>query len=164
MEQMRVREAVAWKEIAKKQQLWDDSELDSSSNSELHYNIEKSDESPVVTTREKSKAQEAAAAISPLSQSEEGGEEAESDGENPPADDAEERNDDAEESRDDDTAVEKFDDKESAVEKSGEQVEDSDPATTPEVRSKRWFVQGSWDVYYAGLSLNDKGNPSCSIQ
>ncbi|MCD9641265.1 hypothetical protein HAX54_027356 [Datura stramonium] len=47
-------------------------------------------------------------------------------------------------------------DKESATEKSGEQV-GSNPAATPEARSKRWYVQGS-DVYYAGYDLNDKGN------
>ncbi|MCE3051519.1 hypothetical protein HAX54_050060, partial [Datura stramonium] len=41
--------------------LRDESELNSSSGSEVHYNITSSDESPVVTTRAKSKAQEAAA-------------------------------------------------------------------------------------------------------
>ncbi|MCD7451964.1 hypothetical protein HAX54_014342, partial [Datura stramonium] len=117
------------------------------SGSKVHYNIETSNESPVVITREKFKAQEDAVATSPLSQFEEGGEEAKSNGEDPPANDEEESG-----------------DKESAVEKSGEQVEDSDPATTPKERSKRWFVQGSGDVYYIGLALNDKGNPNRSIQ
>ncbi|MCE0480767.1 hypothetical protein HAX54_037875 [Datura stramonium] len=42
-------------------QLRDGSESDSSSGSEVHYNITSSDESPVRTTRAKSKAQEAAA-------------------------------------------------------------------------------------------------------
>ncbi|MCD7465251.1 hypothetical protein HAX54_000915 [Datura stramonium] len=51
-----------------------------------------------------------------------------------------EGNDNAEESGDDDTKAEESDDKESVVENSGEQVEVSDPATTPEARSKRWFV------------------------
>ncbi|MCD9638062.1 hypothetical protein HAX54_021767 [Datura stramonium] len=130
----------------------------------MHYNIEISDESPVVTTREKSKAQEVVAAASPLPQSEEGREGAESDGEDSPMDDAEEGNNDAEESKGDDTEAEESDDKESAAEESGEQVEDSNPHTTLEARSKRWFVQGSRDVYYAGLALNDKGNPIRSIQ
>ncbi|MCE5166223.1 hypothetical protein HAX54_015996, partial [Datura stramonium] len=52
-------------------------------------------------------------------------------------DDAEEGNDDAEELGDDDTKVEDSGDKESAIEMYGEQVEDSDPTTTPEARSKR---------------------------
>ncbi|MCD9642555.1 hypothetical protein HAX54_029414, partial [Datura stramonium] len=123
------QEAAARKEIAKKRQVGDESELKSSSGSE----------------------------------SKEGGEEA-SDGDDPLADDTEEGNDDVEESGDDDTKAEESGNKESVAEKSGEQVEDSDPATTPEASSKRWFVQGSQDVYYAGLSLNDKGNPTRSIQ
>ncbi|MCD9645685.1 hypothetical protein HAX54_034811 [Datura stramonium] len=117
-----------------------------------------------ILQREKSKAQEPAAATGSPLQSEEGGEEAESDGDNPPVDNAEESNDDAEKSRDNDTEAEVSSDKESTAEKSGKQVEDSDPATTPEVRSKRWFVQGSMDMYYAGLTLNEKGNPNHSIQ
>ncbi|MCD7460356.1 hypothetical protein HAX54_043371, partial [Datura stramonium] len=121
------------------------------------------EEAPVVITRAKFKAQEATTATSPLSQSEEGGEEAESDGEDPPADDAEEGNDDAEESGDDDSEAEESGNKKSVAENSREQVEDSDPVTTPEERSKRWFVQGSRDMYYAGLALNDKGNPSHNI-
>ncbi|MCE3050790.1 hypothetical protein HAX54_048185 [Datura stramonium] len=70
-------------------------------------------------------------------------------------DNAEEGNNDSEESRDKDTEAEESGDKERVVEKSGEQVEDSDPATTPEVRSKRLFVQGSRDMYYARLALNE---------
>ncbi|MCE3050784.1 hypothetical protein HAX54_048143 [Datura stramonium] len=38
------------------------------------------------------------------------------------------------------------------------------PTFTPEERSKRWFLQGSRDVYYAVLHLDEKGNPSRSIQ
>ncbi|MCE5165948.1 hypothetical protein HAX54_013360, partial [Datura stramonium] len=57
---------------------------------------------------------------------------AKSDGEDPPADDAEEGNNDAEELRDNDTEAKKSGDKASASEESGEQVEDSDPPTTPE--------------------------------
>ncbi|MCE5166373.1 hypothetical protein HAX54_018088 [Datura stramonium] len=79
--------------------------------------------------------------------SDEGSDEAESDGVNPPADNVEEGNgnakegnDDAEESGDDDTEAEESGDKESAAEKSNEQVGDSEPATTPEARSKRWFL------------------------
>ncbi|MCE3216774.1 hypothetical protein HAX54_007997, partial [Datura stramonium] len=151
------------KEIAKRQKLRDRSESDSSSGLEVHYNIETSDESPMVTTRAKSKYQEIAVTTSPP-QSEEGGEEAESDGDNPPTDNAKEGNDDAEESGDEDTEAEESGDKESAAEKSGEQVEGSDPATTPEARSKRWFLQGSRDVYYAGLALNEKGNPNLNIK
>ncbi|MCE3215181.1 hypothetical protein HAX54_001202 [Datura stramonium] len=158
------QEAAARKEIAKRWHLHDESELDSSSGSEVHCNIETSDESPVVTTRVKSKAQEAAMTTASPSQFEEGGEEPESDGDNPPTDNAKEGNDDAEELGDDDTKEKESSDKESAAKKSGEQVEDSDPSITPEARSKRWFVQGSKDVYYAGLALNEKGNPSCSIQ
>ncbi|MCD9560352.1 hypothetical protein HAX54_018974 [Datura stramonium] len=67
------------------------------------------------------------------SESEERGEEAESDGDNPPADNAEEGNDDAEESGVEDIEAEGSGDKESAIEKSGEQV-DSEPATTLDVR------------------------------
>ncbi|MCD9641803.1 hypothetical protein HAX54_028247 [Datura stramonium] len=77
----------------------------------------------------------------------EGSDKAKSDGDNPPADNveesngnAEEGNDDAEESGDDDTEAEESGDKESAAEKSNEQVGDSEPATTPEARSKRWFL------------------------
>ncbi|MCE3216022.1 hypothetical protein HAX54_004481, partial [Datura stramonium] len=66
------------------------------------------------------------------SKSEEGGEEAESDGEYPPADNAEEGNDDAEELGDDDFEVEESGNKDSVAEKSYDQVDDSDPATTPE--------------------------------
>ncbi|MCE0481297.1 hypothetical protein HAX54_038948 [Datura stramonium] len=113
----------------------------SSSGSEVHYYIKTFDESPKVTTRVKSKAQEAVIATSPLSQSEEGGEETDSDGEKPHADDAEEGNDDAKESGDDDTEAEESGDKESATEKSSEQVEEYDPATTLEARSKIWFYR-----------------------
>ncbi|MCE0481193.1 hypothetical protein HAX54_038740 [Datura stramonium] len=117
-----------------------DAESDSSNGSEVHYNIETSDESLVVTTWGKSKAQEATMATSPHSLSEEGEEEDESDGEDPPADDAKQGNDDAEELGDDDTEAVESGEKESAAEKSREPVKDSDPATTPEERSKRWFV------------------------
>ncbi|MCE0480734.1 hypothetical protein HAX54_037836 [Datura stramonium] len=61
-----------------------------------------------------------------------------------------------------DTNAEESSDKDSATEESNEQEEDS--GITPEARSKRWFLQGSRDVYYAGLNLNEKGNPSRSIQ
>ncbi|MCD7449206.1 hypothetical protein HAX54_050644 [Datura stramonium] len=118
------QEAVAQKEIAKRQQLHDESKSDSSSGSEAHYNIENSYESPFVTTREKYKAREATVATTSPPQLEEGDEEAESDGNNPPADNEEEGNDDAEES----------------------------------------WIMILRDMYYAGLSLNDKGNPSRSIQ
>ncbi|MCD9645708.1 hypothetical protein HAX54_034845, partial [Datura stramonium] len=56
----------------------------------------------------------------------------------------------------------KSSDKDSGAEESNEQEEDS--GITPEARSKRWFLQGSTDVYYAGLHLTEKGNPSRSIQ
>ncbi|MCD9640489.1 hypothetical protein HAX54_025828 [Datura stramonium] len=143
--------------------LRDELESDSSSGSEVHYNIETTYEYKVLTTWAKSKAQEAAAATASPPQSDEGSDEAESDGDNPPADNAEEDNDDAEESSDDYTNTEESSDKESTAEKSNEQVVDSEPATTPEARSKRWFLQGSKDVYYAGLNLNEKGNSSRSI-
>ncbi|MCE3215941.1 hypothetical protein HAX54_004144 [Datura stramonium] len=72
----------------------------------------------------------------------EGSDEAEFDGDNPPTNNAEkengnaeEGNDDTEESGDNGTEAE-----ESAAEQSNEQVGYSDPATTPEVRSKRWFL------------------------
>ncbi|MCE0482123.1 hypothetical protein HAX54_040525, partial [Datura stramonium] len=77
-----------------------------------------------------------------ISQSVNGGEEAESDGEDPLADYVEDDNDDAKESGDDDTEAEELGDKKSVAEKSGKKVENSDPATTLEARSKRWFVQG----------------------
>ncbi|MCD7470179.1 hypothetical protein HAX54_009855 [Datura stramonium] len=134
------QEAVARKKIAKRRQLRDELESDSSSGLEVHYNIETSDESLVVTTREKSKAQEAAAPTSSPPQSNEGSVEVASDGDNPPADNAEEGIDDTEESGDDDTDAEESGDKESVAEKSNEQVGDSKPATTPEARSKRWFL------------------------
>ncbi|MCD7464392.1 hypothetical protein HAX54_052653, partial [Datura stramonium] len=75
-----------------------------------------------------------------------------------------EGNNDAEDSGDDDSEVEEFGNKDNAAEKSDDQVDDYDPSTIPEVRSKRWFVQGPRDVYYVGLALNEKGNPSRSIQ
>ncbi|MCE5166110.1 hypothetical protein HAX54_014868, partial [Datura stramonium] len=56
------QKAVTWKEIAKRRQLRDESKSDNSSGSGVHYNIETSDESPVVTTRAKSKGQEAVVA------------------------------------------------------------------------------------------------------
>ncbi|MCD7471101.1 hypothetical protein HAX54_011385, partial [Datura stramonium] len=90
--------------------------------------------------------------------------EAESDGDNPLTDNAEEGNDDVEESGDDDTNAEESGDKDSAAEESNEQVGDSKPATTPKVRSKRWFLQGSRGVYFAGLNLNEKVNPNRSIE
>ncbi|MCD7462608.1 hypothetical protein HAX54_048895 [Datura stramonium] len=108
------------------------------------YNLEVSDKSPVVTTRAKSKAQEAAVATSPLPQFEEGGEGDKSDSEDPSKDDAEEGNNDAEEFGDDynkdeesgekGNSGEESGDKESAAEESGEQEEGSDPPTTPEAR------------------------------
>ncbi|MCD7455870.1 hypothetical protein HAX54_029907, partial [Datura stramonium] len=128
------------------------------SGSKVHYNIETSNESPVVTTRAKSKAQEAASATTLPTQSDEGSDEAESNGDNPPVDNTEEGN------GNDDTEAEESGDKENAAEKSNERVGNSEPSTTPEERSKRWFLQGSRDVYYAGLNLNEKWNPSCSIQ
>ncbi|MCD9638014.1 hypothetical protein HAX54_021624, partial [Datura stramonium] len=140
----------------------------------VHYDIKSSDESPFVTTREQSKAKETTAVTSPLPQSEGGGEGAESDSEDPLEDDTEEGDNDVDESGDDESATEKFDDKENSFEKSGDkesvaqefgnQKEDSDPSTTLEARSKRLTIQGSQDVYYVGLSLNEKGNPHHSIQ
>ncbi|MCE3215406.1 hypothetical protein HAX54_002285 [Datura stramonium] len=157
------QEAAARKEIAKRQQIRDELESDSSSGLEVHYNITSSDESPVVTTREKSKAQEAIATTTSPPQSDERSDEVKSNGDNPPMDNAGKGNDDAEESGDGDTNVEESGDKDSVAEESNEKVEDSEPSTTPEVRSKRWFRQGSIDVYFAGLNLNEKGNPSRSI-
>ncbi|MCD9558429.1 hypothetical protein HAX54_015803 [Datura stramonium] len=134
------QEAVARKEIAKRQKLRDELESDSSSDSEVHYNIEISDKYPVVTTRAKYKAQEAATATVLPPQPDEGSDEAESDGNNPATDNAEEGNgnveevnDDAEESGDDDTEAKKSGDKESAAEKSR-------------------------------LNINEKRSPNCSIQ
>ncbi|MCD7459718.1 hypothetical protein HAX54_041742 [Datura stramonium] len=118
--------------------LRDELESDKSSGSEVHYNIETSNEYPVVTTRAKSKAQETEAATASPSQFEEGG--------------------------DDDSEVEGSGNKDNAAEKFDDQVDDSDLATTPEARSKKWFVQGSGDVYYAGLALNEKGNPNRSTK
>ncbi|MCD9645366.1 hypothetical protein HAX54_034222 [Datura stramonium] len=103
----------------------------------------------------KVKSQEAAATTASPPQSNEGSDEADFDGDNPPADNLEEGNDDAEESGDDDTNAEESGDKDSAAEKPNKQVGDSEPATTPEARSKRWFLQGSRDVYYVGLNLNE---------
>ncbi|MCE3215734.1 hypothetical protein HAX54_003307, partial [Datura stramonium] len=102
------QEAAARKKIAKRWQHCDESELDNSSGSEVHYNITRSDESPMVTTREKSKAQEVAAATTSPPQSVEGNDEAESNCYNPPvdADNTEKGNDDVEESGDDDTNAE----------------------------------------------------------
>ncbi|MCD7452537.1 hypothetical protein HAX54_017366 [Datura stramonium] len=158
----RQQKAVARKEIAKRQQLRDESESDSSSGSEVQCNITSSDEYPVRTTREKSKAQEAAAATTSLPKSDEGSTEADSDGDNPPTDTLGKGNDDADKLGEDDTNAEDSSDKDSVVEESNEQEEDS--GITPEARSKRWFLQGSRDVYYAGLNLNEKGNPIRSIQ
>ncbi|MCD9643959.1 hypothetical protein HAX54_031852 [Datura stramonium] len=97
--------------------------------------------------RENSEAQEATKTTTSLPQSDEGSDEDEFDGDNPPTDNAEEGNGnadkgtgDAEESGDDDTEKEESADKESAAEKSNEQVGDSDPATKLEERSKRWFL------------------------
>ncbi|MCD9643508.1 hypothetical protein HAX54_031081 [Datura stramonium] len=84
-----------------------------------HYNITSSEEYLVVTTREKSKAQEAVTATTSPPQSDEGSDEAESDGENPSADNVEKGNDGAEELGDDDTNVE-----DSVAEESNEKVED----------------------------------------
>ncbi|MCD7469414.1 hypothetical protein HAX54_008459 [Datura stramonium] len=68
------------------------------------------------------------------SESDEGSDEAEYDGDNPPADNARKDNDDAEESGDDDTNAEESGDKDSAAEETNEQVEDSEPGTTPKAR------------------------------
>ncbi|MCD7448516.1 hypothetical protein HAX54_043026, partial [Datura stramonium] len=68
-------------------------------------------------------------------------------------------NDDAEESRDDDTNAEESDD--SVAIETNEQVEDSEPGTTPEIRLKRWFLQYYRDVYFAWLNLNEKEIPNC---
>ncbi|MCD9646724.1 hypothetical protein HAX54_036878 [Datura stramonium] len=118
----------------------------------------------IAKRRAKSKAHEAAAATASPPQSDKGSDETESDGDNPPLDNVEEDNDDVEESGDDDTDAKEFGDKESVAEKSNKQVGDSEPATTLEARSKIWFLLGSRDVYYTGLNLNEKGNPSRSIQ
>ncbi|MCE2055316.1 hypothetical protein HAX54_042391 [Datura stramonium] len=158
------QEVFAQKEIAKRRQHHDESELESSSGLEVHYNIETSDESPVVTNRAKSKSQEVVAATTSPPQFDKGSDDAEPNGENPPADNAEEGNYDAEESGDDDTNVEESGDKDRTAEESNEQVGDSEPATTLEESSKRWLQQSSRDVYFAGLNINEKGNPSRSIQ
>ncbi|MCE5165965.1 hypothetical protein HAX54_013489, partial [Datura stramonium] len=60
------------------------------------------------------------------------GSEAEYDGDNPPVDNAGKGNDDAEGSGDDDTNAEESVDKDSAAEESNEQVENTEPGTTPE--------------------------------
>ncbi|MCD7470035.1 hypothetical protein HAX54_009598 [Datura stramonium] len=134
------QEASTRKEIAKRRQLYDESESDSSSSSEVHYNITSSNESPVVNTRAKSKAQEAAEATTSPPQYDEGSDEYKSDGDNPPADNVEKGNNDVEELGDDDINAEESGDKDSAAEESNEQVEDSEPSTTPEARSKIWFL------------------------
>ncbi|MCE3214729.1 hypothetical protein HAX54_053152 [Datura stramonium] len=82
------QEATSRKEISKRWQPRDESESDTSSGSKVHYNIETSNESPVVTTRAKYKAQEAAIATASVPQAEEGGADAESNGEHPPTDNA----------------------------------------------------------------------------
>ncbi|MCD7446938.1 hypothetical protein HAX54_019749 [Datura stramonium] len=142
------QEASARKEITKRRQLHDESKSDSSSGLEVHYNIENSNESPVVTTRENSKAQEVAAASASPPKFDEESDEADSDGENPTVDNAEdgngnaeEGNDDAIESGDDDTEAKESSDKESDAEKSNEGVGDLERATTPEESSKRYFLQ-----------------------
>ncbi|MCD7471824.1 hypothetical protein HAX54_012505 [Datura stramonium] len=134
------QKVVSQKEIAKRRQLHDEPE------------------SGIV------QRQEAVATATSPPQSDEGSDEAESDDDNPPAGNAEKGNDDVEESRDDDTNIEEFGDKDTAVEESIEQVEDSEPGNTPESRTKRWFLQGCKDMYYAGLHLTEKGNPSRHIQ
>ncbi|MCE3215334.1 hypothetical protein HAX54_001954 [Datura stramonium] len=96
------------------------------------------------------------------SESDEESAKADFDGDNPPADTSRKGNDDAEKSGEDDTNAEDSGDKDSAAEESNEKEEGS--GITPEARSKRWFLQGSRDVYYAGLNLNEKGYPSCSIR
>ncbi|MCD9558374.1 hypothetical protein HAX54_015724 [Datura stramonium] len=128
----RQQEAAARKEIAKRRKLRDESESDNSSGSEVKYNITISDESPVRTTRAKSKAQEAAAATTSLPQSDEGSAEADFDGDNPPVDTSGKGNDDADKSGEDDTNAEESGDKDSAAEESNEQEEDS--GITPEAR------------------------------
>ncbi|MCE3216783.1 hypothetical protein HAX54_008013, partial [Datura stramonium] len=60
------------RKLQKAWRLHDESESDSSSGSEVHYDITSSDESPVVTTREKSKAQEVVVATTSPPRSDEG--------------------------------------------------------------------------------------------
>ncbi|MCE5166535.1 hypothetical protein HAX54_021499, partial [Datura stramonium] len=134
------QEAATQKEIAKRRQLCDESESESSSGSEVPYNITISDESLVRTTRAKPKGQEASAATTSPLQSDEGSEEDESDGENPPTDNTGKGNDDVAQSGEGDTNVEESNDKDSGVEESNEQGEDS--GITPEAKSKRWCLQG----------------------
>ncbi|MCD9645356.1 hypothetical protein HAX54_034212 [Datura stramonium] len=95
------------------------------------------------------------------SEFDEGSHEAESDGDNPPSDNVGKGNDDDAQSGEGDTNVEESSDKDSNAEESNEQEENS--GIIPEARSKRWFLQGSRDVYYAGLHLTEKGNPIRSI-
>ncbi|MCD7453014.1 hypothetical protein HAX54_019271 [Datura stramonium] len=121
-----------------------------------------SDKSPLRTTMENSKAQEAIAATTSPLQSDEGGDEAKSDGDNPPADNAGKGDDDPAQSGEGDTNAEESSDKDSGAEESIEQEEDF--GITLEARSKIWFLQGSRNVYYAGLNLTEKENPSRSIQ
>ncbi|MCE3052046.1 hypothetical protein HAX54_051452 [Datura stramonium] len=114
------QEAATRNEIAKRRQLHDEPESDSSSGSEVNYNITSSDESPIRTTRANSKAQEDVATATSPPQSNEGSDEAESDDDNPSADNTDKGNDDVEESGDDDTNAEESGDKDSAVEESNE--------------------------------------------
>ncbi|MCD9637628.1 hypothetical protein HAX54_021030, partial [Datura stramonium] len=95
------------------------------------------------------------------SPSDEGSAEADSNGDNHPADTSWKGNNDAEKAGEDESNVEKSNDKYSASKLSNEKEEDS--GITPEARSKIWFLQGARDVYYAGLNLNEKGNPRRSI-
>ncbi|MCD7473610.1 hypothetical protein HAX54_015558, partial [Datura stramonium] len=124
--------------FAKRRQLRDELESESSSGSEVHYNITSSDESPVRTTRAKSKAQEAATATTSSPQSDEGIDEAESDGDNLPTNNARKGNDDDAQPGEGDTNAEESSNKDSGAEESNEQGEDS--GFTPEARSKRWFL------------------------
>ncbi|MCD9646387.1 hypothetical protein HAX54_036170, partial [Datura stramonium] len=62
----------------------------------------------------------------------------------------------------DDTNAEESGYKDSVAEESNEQEEES--SIRPEARSKIWFLQGSRDVYYEGLNINEKGYPSRSFQ
>ncbi|MCE5166299.1 hypothetical protein HAX54_017147, partial [Datura stramonium] len=119
------QEASTRKEIAKRRQLRDESESESSSGSEVHYNITSSDESPVWNTRSKSKAQEAAVATTSPPQSDEGSDEVRSDGDNPLMDNAGKGNDDDAHSWEGDTNAAESSDKDSGAEESNKQEEDS---------------------------------------
>ncbi|MCD9644994.1 hypothetical protein HAX54_033622 [Datura stramonium] len=108
-------EAAARKEISKKRQLRDNTESDNSSGSKENFEIDSSNDSAVVTTKERSKAIESVVATSPRSQFEEGREGAEYDSEDPPANDKEDGNNDIEKSEDDASATKESRKKESSA-------------------------------------------------